>query len=130
MYAHERSLVKKLQDKPFALLGVNSDKDLESIREIVKEKSLTWRSFWNGEEGTSGPISKRWDVSGWPTVYIMDAQGVIRFINPQRTEKGAEALDEAITTLLAEMGHDVDLSQEEDAEADAPEDDTKEGSGE
>ena len=25
MYPHERSLVKTLEDKPFALLGVNSD---------------------------------------------------------------------------------------------------------
>ena len=25
MYPHERSLVKKLAEKPFALLGVNSD---------------------------------------------------------------------------------------------------------
>ncbi len=114
MYPHERALVKKLQDKPFALLGVNSDKDLASIQKIVKEKNITWRSFWNGEDGTSGPISKRWDVNGWPTVYIMDAKGNIRFINPQREGKtrkeGSEKLNQAIEALLAEMGHEVDLS--------------------
>ena len=27
MYPHERSLVKTLADKPFALIGVNSDAD-------------------------------------------------------------------------------------------------------
>ena len=37
MYPHERSLVKQLADKPFALIGVNSDSDLEKIRETVKE---------------------------------------------------------------------------------------------
>ena len=32
MYPHERSLVKKLKDQPFALIGVNSDRDLEKLK--------------------------------------------------------------------------------------------------
>ena len=31
MYPHERSLVKKMEGKPFVLLGVNSDADREQI---------------------------------------------------------------------------------------------------
>ena len=56
MYPHERSLVKQNADRPFALLGVNSDSDREVIKQTVIEKELTWRSFWNGGS-TSGPIS-------------------------------------------------------------------------
>lgn len=97
MYPHERSLVKELKDRPFALIGVNSDADLENIRSIVKEKNITWRSFWNGPEGPSGPIAKAWNVRGWPTVYLIDAQGVIRVKNPR-----GEAIDESIQKLLAE----------------------------
>jgi hypothetical protein len=111
MYPHERSLVKKLADKPFTIIGVNSDKDLEEIRGIVKEKNITWRSFWNGPEGTSGPISKKWNVAGWPTIYIIDGEGKIRFKN----ERGP-AMDAAITELMAEMGHEVDLSNHDDEE--------------
>ena len=84
MYPHERSLVKKLSDKPFALIGVNSDRNLDRIRKTVKEKDLTWRSFWNGEQGTGGPISQEWQVTGWPTIYVMDSQGVIRYKNVLR----------------------------------------------
>jgi hypothetical protein len=113
MYPHERSLVKKLADKPFTLLGVNSDDDLEKIRETVKEKNITWRSFWNGPDGTGGPISTQWNVMGWPTIYVMDHEGVIRY----KQVRGPQ-LDEAITTLLAEMGHEVDLSQHDDEESD------------
>ena len=40
MFPHERSLVKQLSDKSFALIGVNSDPDLEKIQEVVKEKNL------------------------------------------------------------------------------------------
>ena len=115
MYPHERSLVKQLSDKPLVIIGVNSDSDLEEIRETVKEKNITWRSFWNGPEGTGGPISRRWNVTGWPTIYVIDAKGVIRY----KDARGDE-LDEAITTLLAEMGHEVVLKHEEiDEEAEA-----------
>jgi hypothetical protein len=95
MYPHERSLVKKLENEPFALIGVNSDGDLEKIRRTVKEKEITWRSFWNGPDGTRGPISKRWNVTGWPTIYVLDHEGVIRFKNVR-----GEAMDKAIEELL------------------------------
>ena len=38
MYPHERSLVKKLADKPFVLLGVNSDRDKDKLRKRMKEE--------------------------------------------------------------------------------------------
>ena len=97
MYPHERSLVTKHKDDPFAIIGVNSDKDREAIREIVKEKNLTWRSFWNGPEGPRGPIATRWNVQGWPQTYLIDAKGVIRY-----QSIFGEKLDVAIEELIAE----------------------------
>ena len=76
MYPHERSLVKQLADKPFALIGINSDRDLEGLREVVKEKNITWRSFWNGPQGTGGPISTEWGVMGGGTTVGVDLQGL------------------------------------------------------
>src|SRR3954469_16815900 len=98
MYPHERSLVKRLEGKPFALLGVNSDKDKEELKKRMAEEKITWRSFWNGPKGTDGPISRAWNVRGWPTIYVLDARGVIR-------AKGVrgEAMDRAVDDLLAEM---------------------------
>jgi hypothetical protein len=97
MYPHERSLVKRLKDKPFALIGVNSDRNRETIKQVCKDKNISWRSFWNGGS-TSGPISSKWNVRGWPTIYILDEKGVIRFKNAR-----GKAMDDAIETLLAEM---------------------------
>ena len=34
MYPHERSLVKRLEGKPFALIGVNSDTDRKQLKEV------------------------------------------------------------------------------------------------
>ena len=98
MYPHERSLVKRLENEPFALIGVNSDGDLDKLRPRLEEEQITWRSFWNGPDGTGGPISRAWNVRGWPTIYVLDAQGVIRFKNVR-----GEAMDKAVDELLAEM---------------------------
>jgi hypothetical protein len=80
MYPHERSLVKRYKDRPFVIIGVNSDRDRERIKATCKEKELTWRSFWDGGS-TNGPIATRWNVSGWPTTYMIDHRGIIRAKN-------------------------------------------------
>ena len=100
MYPHERSLVKRLENEPFALIGVNSDIDLEALQEVIKKENITWRSFWN-EGSTNGPISSAWNVRGWPTIYIIDHKGVIRYKDAR-----GEAIDKAIDQidqLLKEM---------------------------
>jgi len=98
MYPHERSLVKKYADRPFAIIGVNSDRDLEKLKSRIKKENITWRSFWCGKAGTGGAIPTKWNVSGWPTLYLIDAKGVIRAKNV-RQEK---ALEEWIEKLVAE----------------------------
>jgi hypothetical protein len=97
MYPHERSLVKRLEGQPFALLGINSDRDREALKKVMKKQGITWRSFWNGGS-TSGPISSEWNVRGWPTIYVLDHKGVIRYKNVR-----GERMDEAVDKLLAEM---------------------------
>jgi hypothetical protein len=77
MYPHERSLVKRLEGKPFALVGINSDADREKLKEVLKKEQITWRSWWDGGS-TWGPIASKWNVTGWPTIYVLDAKGVIR----------------------------------------------------
>jgi hypothetical protein len=99
MYPHERSLVKKLENKPFVLIGVNSDKDKVELKKSMEEEKITWRSFWNGPEGTSGPISKKWNVRGWPTLFVIDHQGVIR--QKYLGSPGDEVLDRVIDELVA-----------------------------
>jgi Thioredoxin-like len=98
MYPHERSLVKRLENRPFALIGVNSDRDKDELKKVLEKENITWRSFWNGPKGTGGPISEAWKVQGWPTIYVLDGNGVIRY----RDVRG-EAMDRAVDELLAEL---------------------------
>ena len=96
MYPHERSLVKKLANEPFVLIGVNSDEDRAQLAKVLEEEQITWRSFWNGGS-TRGPISTQWNVQSWPTIYVIDAEGKIRHKNLR-----GEPLEQAIDALVAE----------------------------
>jgi hypothetical protein len=93
MYPHERSLVSAMQGKPFALVGVNSDKK-DRVKEAMVRENITWRSFWDGGS-TGGPIAKQYNVRSWPTIYMIDHRGVIRYKNVR-----GEAMDKAIQELL------------------------------
>jgi len=99
MYPHERSLVKKMENKPFALLGINSD-PREHLKETLKKENMTWRSWWDGGD-TNGPIARAWNVSSWPTIYVLDHKGVIRFKNVR-----GEEMDKAVEQLLEELEKD------------------------
>ena len=98
MYPHERSLVEQYEGQPFVIIGVNSDRERERPRKLAEEGTVRWRSFWNGG-GTSGPISTQWNVQGWPTIYLIDREGIIRYKNtrgPRLDKAIAELVDEAL----------------------------------
>ncbi|MHC5537111.1 TlpA family protein disulfide reductase [Singulisphaera rosea] len=77
----ENALVAKMAGRPFVLLGVDSDEDLDKVRRIMDERGITWPS-WRNMGSKAGPISTSWNVQGWPTVYVLDHRGVIRWKRP------------------------------------------------
>ena len=93
MYPHERSLVEKNKDRPFAIVGINSDDNREKLKETITKETITWRSFWDGGS-PSGPIANKWGVEGWPTVYLIDHEGVIL------GQVGGPKMDEMIETAI------------------------------
>ncbi|MDA7925462.1 TlpA family protein disulfide reductase [Mariniblastus sp.] len=105
MYGHEQELTQDLSDQPFVLLGVNSDAEKQTAIDAVRSENLSWRHFWNGPRGTRGPISKQWNVEGWPTVYLIDQHGVIRY-----KEVLGDEIDRGIETLMAELHQEIGAS--------------------
>jgi len=95
MIPHEKAMVDRLQKKPFALLGINSDGDRDTLKKILEKNGIGWRQFVDGS--TSGPIATRWNVSSWPTVYVIDAKGVIR-----HKDLRDQRLEDAVVKLLQE----------------------------
>jgi thiol-disulfide isomerase/thioredoxin/cytochrome c556 len=94
---HERELVEHFKGRPFVLIGVNGDQKKEDATKAVDKHRIPWRSFWNGADGPGGPIAVAWNVRGWPRVYVIDHQGVIRakYLHGKR-------LDELLEKLVAQ----------------------------
>jgi S1-C subfamily serine protease/peroxiredoxin len=98
MYPHERRLVGKYADRPFVLLGVNIESK-DTLRQLVADKKVTWRCWSDGEEG---PIAKAWQVDSFPTLYLLDHEGVIRQILSGRPEE--RTLEKTIEEMVAKAG--------------------------
>ena len=96
MYPAERRLVERLKDRPFVLLSVNTDEKVETLREALEKGEITWRCWWDGEPG--GTITSRWNIQGYPTVFAIDHEGIIRY-----NRIGEEGLEEAVERLLSEL---------------------------
>jgi peroxiredoxin len=97
-YPFTRQLLEKFGTEPVAVLGVDSSTSLDVARRIKQDNGLGYRSWWDGhgQQYNQGPIASAWNVVGWPTTYVIDAKGVIRFVDVRR-----DMLLEAVEQLLA-----------------------------
>jgi hypothetical protein len=85
--------VKRHKEDAFALIAVNCHDNQEEFLEGQGEIKTDYASIFGG-----APIASDWGVNAFPTMFILDAEGKIRF-------KGVrgEALDEAVQELLDEL---------------------------
>ena len=98
-YPHLRSLVERYKEKPFALLGISVDDDINELKALAEQGENTWPIWWDGETG-EGPIASQWVIRSMPTFFVLDTKGVIRnkgFIQPNEIEA-------TVDMLLKEMG--------------------------
>jgi len=94
---HERALVTKMKDRPFAMIGVNGDPTKEAAQKAVTDSKINWRSFQDG----NGPIAKAWNVTLFPTVYVLDEKGVIR-----AKQVSGKLLDQQVERLVKQVEGD------------------------
>ncbi len=94
---HERELVEKYKGRPFAILGVNCREKADSAKKTMESEKMTWPQ-WHDGDGDGGPIVERFHVRHYPTTFVIDAKGIIRF-----TDAIGEGLDQAVEKLMKEM---------------------------
>ena len=101
-YPYERFLLDLYKEWPLAVLTVNSDADAATAKRAYTARGLSLPSWFDGDGhgGPRGPIASAWHVSGWPTSYLIDGAGVIRFINVRQ-----EDLLKGVRQLLLEQAH-------------------------
>jgi len=97
MFPHERSLVKRMANRPFALLGVSCDEDHDALRRMIESEHLTWPSWM---ETSENPVCSKWHVEFLPSIYVLDFNGVIRLTPDDYS--GDDGLDALIDRLVAD----------------------------
>lgn len=99
MYPHNRELIEKYQDRDFVLLGINSDPELGTLVRSKEDGKVTWRSWW---DGNNGPIATDWQIPFWPSIFVIDQEGVIRYkrSSTDSMEQIAAGITGAIDSLL------------------------------
>ena len=96
--------MQTLKDKPFALIGVNVGGNAKNLKDVMTKEDVTWRTFADLGDAGQGAIAARWNLTSTPTLYVLDARGVVRYKWPGAP--GAEAIDAALETLIREAEAD------------------------
>jgi peroxiredoxin len=94
MYPANRKLVETYRGRPFTFVSVMGN-ELGAVKQLVSEKTITWPCWWEGNG--HGQIAAQWNVSSWPTIYVLDHKGTIRY----RDLRG-EVLAKAVLQLVSE----------------------------
>ncbi|VTR99767.1 TlpA family protein disulfide reductase [Tuwongella immobilis] len=94
MIPHEREMVARLKGKPFALISISADDAKEDLETFLKETAMPWTHWY---EGAKGELLGKWNITAFPTIYVIDAKGVIR-------HKGlrGDDLEAAVNKLIQE----------------------------
>ena len=92
----ENRLTEDLKGAPFALLGVNGDEAIEDAQRAVTQKGVKFQSWWDDPD-LKPTIVSRWGVKHWPTTFVLDKSGVIRY-----KDLAGPDLRSAVTKLLDE----------------------------
>ena len=78
------------------MLAVDCKDDRETARQAMVQKGMTWPSWYDGAADL-GPIAKRYHVRGFPSIFVIDAKGIIRARHPFTVDQ------DLVDKLLEEM---------------------------
>ena len=83
-----------MKDKPFALVSISVDAEKQTLVDFLAKESMPWNHWWNGAEGK---LIDTLSIQHYPTIFVLDPSGVIRF-----KEIRGEELEKAVNLLLDE----------------------------
>jgi thiol-disulfide isomerase/thioredoxin len=92
MIPHERELVKRMQGRPFVLLGVSIDDATPGLKAFLEKEQMTWPNICDGESR-----SIAWHAYSPPTLDVVDAKGVYRYFSVEEKD-----LDAVVENLVKE----------------------------
>jgi thiol-disulfide isomerase/thioredoxin len=99
MIPHEREMVKKNAGKPFVFVSVSADDKKETLKEFIEKEPMPWVHWWSGAEGG---VVREWNIQAYPTIFVIDAKGVIRGKIVGGGDDNEKRLDALVEKLVRE----------------------------
>jgi peroxiredoxin len=92
MIPHEKELVKRMQGRPFVLLGVSNDLDTQVLRTFLEQEHINWPNISDSMSSQTAA----WHAS-LATLDVIDAKGVYRYFSVKQKD-----LDAVVEKLVKE----------------------------
>ena len=79
---------------------MNVGGNAKHLKDVMTKEDVTWRTFADPGDAGQGAIATRWNLTNTPTLYVLDARGIIR--HKWVGAPGAKAIDDALEKLIGE----------------------------
>jgi len=95
---HLQQLWEQYRADGFQVIGINVDEDPAAARRFATDHGIGFPLVTDGDRA----VSKLYRVAGYPSHYVVDRRGKVRFSALGFTEDDALAVTQEVRTLLAE----------------------------
>ena len=108
-----KAAYERYNKQGFEVIGVSADESRGDLERVVKAKGMPWPQHFEGRTGEA-PNLRRYGVQHFPTMWLVDKQGIIRDVT------GTVALDTKVAKLIAENSSPTAVTAVEPPKANAP----------
>lgn len=91
---HVKEVYKKYHELGFEVIGISLDDNETRLKEYLTKNQIPWEQFYDGK-GWKNELAVKHGITGVPTAYLLDRNGVIYTKNGR-----AEELDKAMEELF------------------------------
>lgn len=93
-------LVEAMAGRPFQILAVNTEETKSKVWKFKKLLNISFPTLLD----SSGDVTRAWEVEVFPTSYVVDASGRIRYVSYGALEWDDAAVMTVIETLMPDQG--------------------------
>ena len=94
-------LWNKYRDKGLSVVAIEAFRDRETAVQFIEKEKLSFHLLEN-LEGEGEIVYENYSVSGFPSTFVIDAQGKVIFFHYGFSEGDEKKLEEEILKLLGE----------------------------
>lgn len=88
----------ELKDKPFEVIAINLDEDIEDARQFLKEYPVTYPTLYDKDNATP----RLYQLRGMPTSYLIDKNGIIQSTHQGFKPSHMPKIRQSVIDLLGE----------------------------